>query len=187
MMRILSAGIAIIFLGCAQPEVVDWVRVGDSPTVSEQQMEAVSLPRYIPEGSRYEVPAVGFEDSDGTFFPVLPLCRPVPRGGSVSAVTLSDHRLKVYYGRDPIAENNELLGIFEFATTSSSDLEIAFAIQEDGGLHLAVSDEESGRLLVMQRVTSETAAISSDTQKAIAQTSGSSILDREADDETHSL
>lgn len=143
--------VLVLFAGCSGKEVNSSILVSEPVTISEEHFDAQALPRYIEDGTQYEVPAVGFEASDGSFFPVLALCNPVPRGGSVEPIRLSNRRLRVFRGSDPIAANNVLLGVYEIAS-AESELQIGFSISRDGRLRLSAKDPESGKNLAIRHL-----------------------------------
>ena len=136
MKRIVSLCMLTLLVGCGRQHPSLSVLVVESVPLSEEHVEAVSLPRYIPDGTQHTLPAVGFEASDGSFYPVVALCKPVPRGGSVEPIVLEDRQLKVYRGTDPIATNNELLGVYEIDAIGR-ELQIGFSVTLDGRLELA--------------------------------------------------
>lgn len=169
MNRLSSLSILALLAGCSGQQASSWVLVAESVAISEQQFPARGLPRYIPDGSQHAVPSVGFEASDGSFYPILALCQPAPRGGAVEPVRLAGRRLKVFRGVQPVAANNELLGVYEIDDVAS-ELRIAFSIDPDGRLRLSVKDLSSDKSLRLRKISEKTAKHDLESEIQIART-----------------
>ena len=162
--------------GCSQQDVSSSVLVTESIPVSEEHIGARSLPRYIPEGTQHEVPAVGFEASDGSFYAVMALCHPYPRGGSTEPVNLKGRQLKVFWGTDPVAENNAFLGVYG-VDSASDEMRIGFSISQERQLHLSMFDRKSDKYLLVRRLPSKTGA--SGVESGALTTSESSLVNHD--------
>ena len=145
---LLSAGLLV---GCGKAPVDHSVVVDERVEVSDRDTAHPSFPRYLPEGTtQYDFDLIGFEDTDGTFYPVMPALTPTPRGGSVSPIHIEGNKIRIFKGREPLAADNELLGTFVVAD-APEDLAIKFSITESGALRLALEDLHSKKEIPIRR------------------------------------
>lgn len=132
-----------LLVGCSNQAPNVPVVVSEQIAVDHETFEG-PLPRFLPPGTQHSVQAVGFEASDGSFYPVLALGQPIPRGGSIKPVRLGSNQLKVVAGSDPEASNNQMLGMFDI-DPDADELEIGFSLTAERRLLLYVKDAVSGQ------------------------------------------
>lgn len=140
-----------ILSSCQQPPEDLSLLIENEIEIPDAGTEQTEIPRFLPEGQKYEVEVVGFEASDGTFFPVLSVCQPIPRGGSTGPVSLDGRRIRILKGREPEASRNEMLGSFE-ADIDLEDVRVTFSLSKAGALSMTVEEDASGEQIALTRL-----------------------------------
>ncbi len=140
----------VLVTACSKSPAEIPVKVVDQVEVSQTPSPNPSFPRYLPDGEQYELDLIGFQASDGTLYPVIPACLPIPRGGSVSSIQFEGRTVRVLRGRSPAASENAVLGVFE-AEQDLNNVRVSFSITGNGALFLAVENADSKRPIPLSR------------------------------------